>query len=74
MLRSDGPVRDRMVWFCVLLAFLKLKAMSLWQATYPNGSNEDFELVWPTLLDEMLASANRAAVDILAEKCPLNMN
>lgn len=58
----------------MLVCYMKMKTYALWLKHYPETSYESFELIWPTLFDQMLAGATAAAVKALAESVPVNPN
>jgi hypothetical protein len=67
-------VENRQEWFCVLLAYLQMKTWAMWVAHYPQLPWETFELIWPSLLDQMLTLATEAAVQKLAKEISISVN
>ena len=65
---------NRQEWFSMLIAYMQMKTFSLWLRHYPETTWESFLLIWPTLLDRMLASATATAVAKLAEQFVVNLN
>lgn len=65
---------SRQEWFDMLVCYVKMKTYSLWLDNYPDTPYENFELLWPTLFDSMLAVATAAAVKALAESVSINLN
>lgn len=52
-------------WFLMIIGYLKLNSMAVWFFTHPESSYEQFENAWPFMLDEMMLSATRVAIEQL---------
>lgn len=65
---TSGDLQER---FALFFAYLKLSA---WLRFYPEMSLDNFELIWPTLLDSMLGTQTAETIAALAEQVVLNMN
>ncbi|HEY6232816.1 MAG TPA: hypothetical protein VIW64_16245 [Pyrinomonadaceae bacterium] len=62
-------------WFWLIIGYLKFRTFVLCLDSNPETSPDAFDkFIWPTLLDQMLASTTAAAVEALATQIVLNMN
>lgn len=71
---QTGVAENRQEWFYLLLVYLKMKTWAMWLRYYPETQYETFELLWPRLLDQMLAQATSTAVKALAEQITIGKN
>ena len=65
---------NRQDWFWMLVSYMKMKTWAAWLAYYPDTPYESFELLWPTLFDQMLAEATRSAIEKLGKQNLINPN
>jgi hypothetical protein len=61
-------------WFSMIISYLQLKTFIVWHDMDPQSTFEQFESVWPALLDQMMALATAAAVDELQKLCQVTFN
>jgi len=72
--KGQVVAENRQEWFCLLVAYMKMKTLVMWLQCHPETSYESFERIWPALLDQMLASATEAACRQLKESHFINNN
>lgn len=73
-LTSKYVSENRQEWFSMLVSYMKMKTLLMWLTYYPETSLESFELIWPRLLDQMLAHATEAACEQLKESKVMSLN
>lgn len=61
-------------WFSMIIAYLQMKSFALWLQMHPQSTYEQFESVWPALLDQMLARATAAAINELQKLVQITFN
>jgi hypothetical protein len=61
-------------WFSMIIGYLQLKSFAFWLEINPESTFEQFETVWPALLDQMLARATAATVDELQKLIQITFN
>lgn len=72
---TNSPVVDaRSEWFVMIMSYLKVKALAFWFQCHPESTYEQFESVWPALLDQMLLHATNAAIEELKTRCQTSLN
>jgi hypothetical protein len=61
-------------WFSMIIGYLQLKSFVLWREMNPDSTFEQFEMVWPVMLDQMMVLATAAAIDELQKLCQTTVN
>jgi hypothetical protein len=67
-------VENNQEWFWMLINYMKMKTLAIWLFHYPTTTYEEFELIWPLLLDQMLAQATAWTAKKLSERVVINSN
>jgi hypothetical protein len=74
MFVNAPSVESRAEWFFMIMGYLKVKSLALWLQLHPESSYEQFESVWPFLLDQMMSNATRVAIEQLSAVCLACLN
>lgn len=68
-------VENRQEWFCLIIAYLKMRAYILCLDFNPQTSPETFDqFIWPSLLDQMFTRATVCAFETVAAQIILSIN
>ena len=61
-------------WFQMIINYLKVSSLAIWDRANPESTYEQFDAAWPALLDQMMRSATRAAIEELQKLCQITFN
>jgi hypothetical protein len=67
-------VESGAAWFSMIVNYLQLKSMAVWFNLHPESSYEQFESVWPCLLDQMMMNATRCCIEQLHSLVHISVN
>jgi hypothetical protein len=71
---ESAVAATRQEWFWMLVSYMKMRTLAVWLCHYPNSCCEEFDLIWPTLFEQMLAHATSYAIERLAQLNAVNRN
>jgi hypothetical protein len=74
MVARERELTEQLEWFNNLVSYLKVRTLALYLKANPEMAYEGFELLWPTLFDNMLHRATRETCWILKQKVEANNN
>jgi hypothetical protein len=72
--RLTETAEGQLLWFDMLISYMLVKTFELWLRHYPRTTAEEFNLIWPRLLDSMLQHATREAASKLRQQPHIHSN
>lgn len=64
---SERSYQEQRAWFEMIVGYLKARMFITWMRYHPRSSYEEFDLQWPSLFDQMCATATKESMKRLRE-------